>query len=88
MIKEFSHLYLGILNYYDIIITKLFRSASVDIEDCFSLVKAKQKEIDINRLIERFKKTASFDVSENAALKNLDNFIKVLRRKGVYYEKR
>jgi len=38
-IKEFAHTYLGALNYYDLIITKIFRSTSVDIEDCLALFK-------------------------------------------------
>jgi hypothetical protein len=29
-IKEFSYIYLGVLNYYDLIISKLFRGDSVD----------------------------------------------------------
>ena len=32
-VKEFTHLYLGVLNYYDIIISKLFRGAGIDMED-------------------------------------------------------
>lgn len=39
LIKEFSHIYLGILNYYDIIISKLFRGTTIDIDDCISLIK-------------------------------------------------
>src|SRR3989338_5301775 len=51
LIKEFSHIYLGALNPYDIIITKLFRYAPVDIEDCLLLMKRKADEIDVNKLI-------------------------------------
>ena len=39
--KEFSSIYLGILNYYDLIISKIFRCSSVDIQDCKALFKAK-----------------------------------------------
>ncbi len=78
-IKEFSRLYLGILNYYDIIITKLFRGASVDMEDCFMLLKARQKDIDIDKLKKRFKETASFDISVDKAIKNLEYFLKKYR---------
>lgn len=45
--KEFSSVYLGILNYYDLIISKLFRFTSTDLEDCLTLFKARHKEIDI-----------------------------------------
>lgn len=47
LVKEFNRIYLGVLNYYDIIISKLFRSTLVDIEDCLQLIKAKKKEINL-----------------------------------------
>lgn len=83
LIKEFSHIYLGILNYYDLIITKLFRATSLDIEDCLALFRAKQRELDIHYLKERFKETASFDVSEQVVNKNLKHFLRVLKREGL-----
>lgn len=46
-IKEFSYIYLGVLNYYDLIITKLFRAATIDIDDCLSLVRAQRQSIDL-----------------------------------------
>ena len=78
-VKEFDRIYLGILNYYDIIISKLFRASEVDIEDCLLLLKSKKKDIDLKRLEVRFKKTASFDVSESKVNKNLEHFLKVLK---------
>jgi hypothetical protein len=80
--KQYSHLYIGILNYYDILITKLFRSTSQDIDDCLLLMKAKGGYIKLKRFIERFKKTASFDVSEIHVNKNLEYFLKILAVKG------
>ena len=44
LIKEFNHIYLGVLNYYDIIISKLFRGTAVDVDDCLALVKSKSKD--------------------------------------------
>lgn len=84
--KEFSQIYLGILNYYDIFVTKLFRATSVDIEDCLLLFKAKRSEIDTEKLIRRFRGTASFDVSEEPVLKNMDYFLSVLKKEGLYHE--
>ena len=78
LIKEFDKIYLGVLNYYDIIITKLFRATSVDIEDCLMLLRSKKSEIDIKLLEKRFKETASFDVSEDRVNKNLEHFLKVV----------
>ncbi len=85
--REFSMIYLGILNYYDILISKLFRCTSVDIEDCLLLVKAKRSAIDIEIFIERFKETASFDISEDKVIKNLEHFLKILRREKIYESK-
>lgn len=79
-VKEFSHIYLGVLNYYDIIISKLFRATSVDIEDCLLLIKIKQKEIDLEKLVSRFKETASFDVSEEKVIKHLEYFLKLIKK--------
>jgi len=80
MVKEFDKIYLGILNYYDIIITKLFRGSEVDMEDCLMLLKSKKNEADIVYLEKRFKETASFDVSEDKVNKNLEYFLKRLKK--------
>jgi len=82
-IKELNLIYLGVLNYYDIIISKLFRGTSVDIEDCLALIKHKRSEIDMNLLTARFRKTASFDVSEDKVNKNFSYFVSILNKKGV-----
>lgn len=83
LVKEYSYIYLGVLNFYDIIISKLFRATSVDAEDCLMLIKAKKREIDIDNLISRFRTTASHDVSEVKVNKNLDYFLRHARREGV-----
>lgn len=83
MVKEFSRLYLGVLNHYDILISKLFRAASVDIEDCLMLIKIRRQEIDIDRFIRRFKETASYNVSEEKVNKNLSHFLKILAKEGL-----
>ena len=83
LIKEFSHVYLGVLNYYDLIISKLFRGDSVDIKDCLSLVRAKTKDIDLRLLETRFKETASFDISEEKVNKNLGHFLKIIKEQGL-----
>ncbi|MCX5702573.1 MAG: hypothetical protein NTW64_06355 [Candidatus Omnitrophica bacterium] len=88
LVKEFNRIYLGVLNYYDIVISKLFRATSIDIEDCIMLIKDKRKEIDMKRLEQRFKETASFDVSEDKVNKNFEHFLKVLKKEGLINEKR
>lgn len=81
-VKEFSYIYLGVLNYYDILTTKLFRAASIDIDDCMALIKAKSPEIDIEKFTEHFRETASFDVSEEKVNKNLEHFLRLLKKEG------
>lgn len=83
LVKEFSNIYLGVLNYYDLIISKLFRATEVDIDDCVALLKSKRKEIALKRLEYRFRKTASFDVSEDKVNKNLDHFLRILKKEGL-----
>lgn len=84
LIKEFSHIYLGVLNCYDIIISKLFRGTGIDNEDCLVLVKNKRKEIDLIRLEERLRKTASYDVSEDKVIQNWEYFAQLLLKEGLY----
>jgi len=83
LVKEFSNIYLGVLNYYDIMISKLFRGDSVDMEDCLALVKNKRDEIDLERFKKRFHETAVYDVSEEKVLRNLENFLRVLKKEGL-----
>ncbi len=85
--KEFSRIYLGILNYYDIIISKVFRATDVDIGDCILLIKSKRKELDFRRLEKRFRETAAFDISEDRVNKNFDSFVKVIKKERLLREK-
>ncbi|MFZ5800070.1 MAG: DUF6036 family nucleotidyltransferase [Candidatus Omnitrophota bacterium] len=83
LVKEFERIYLGVLNYYDLIISKLFRAASADIEDCLLLLRTKRSDIDLERLKRRFQETASFDVSEEKVNKNLAHFLRLLEKEGL-----
>ncbi|MFA5144542.1 MAG: hypothetical protein WC723_00825 [Candidatus Omnitrophota bacterium] len=86
-VKEFDRIYLGVLNYYDIVISKLFRATAIDIDDCLVLVRDKNKDIDFKQLEKRFKETASFDVSEDKVNKNFEHFLKILKKEGLINEK-
>ncbi len=83
LVKEFSRIYLGVLNYYDIIISKLFRGTAIDNEDCLALLKAKRSEIDLVKLEKRFRETASYDVSEEAVIKNWEHFLRLVKKEVV-----
>ena len=87
LVKEFDRIYLGVLNYYDIVISKLFRATAIDIDDCLALVRDKKKDIDFKQLEKRFRETASFDVSENKVNKNFEHFLKILKKEGLFNEK-
>jgi len=83
-VKEFSHIYLGVLNYYDIIISKIFRGTRIDNDDCLSLLRVKKNEIDLGKLERRFRKTASYDVSEASVIKNWEHFLSLAKKEAVY----
>jgi hypothetical protein len=84
ILMEFSHLYIGILNDYDLISSKLMRGTSVDFEDCLRLAEARREEIDIERLIHHFNEMVSYDVAEYRLRPNIDHFLVLLREKGLY----
>ena len=87
LVKEFDRIYLGVLNYYDIVISKLFRATAIDIDDCLVLVRDKKKDIDFKQLEKRFKETAAFDVSEDKVNKNFEHFLEILKKEGLITEK-
>jgi hypothetical protein len=78
--KEFSSVSLGILNYYDLMISKIFRFTSTDLEDCLALFKAKHKEIDIEKLKKRFLETSSYDISDEKNKRNFEYFLIILKK--------
>lgn len=81
-LKEFSHIYLGILNYYDLIISKIFRATLIDIDDFLNLFRAKHKEIDYEKLKSRFYETSSYDISDDKHKRNFEDFLTKLRKEG------
>ena len=84
LLKEFSRLYIGILNDYDLIASKLFRGASVDFEDCLMLTKAHKDKIDIKLFEQHFKEMAMYDISEKRITKHLERFLNLLGEEKIY----
>jgi hypothetical protein len=82
--REFSHLYVGILNDYDLISSKLMRGTRVDFEDCLGLAEAHREEINIERLIHHFHEMVSYDVAEYRLRSNIEHFLVLLRERGLY----
>ena len=66
------------LNTVDLIISKMFRGAGVDREDCLTLVR--EERLDFNRLEKRYRETAQYDVGEEKAMKNWDLLMGDLKR--------
>lgn len=81
-LKEFAHIYLGILNYYDLMISKIFRGTTVDMDDCLALFKTRHREIDTGHLKDRFYETSSYDVSDEKNKRNFQNFLSILDKEG------
>jgi hypothetical protein len=84
LLKEFSHLYIGILNEYDLIASKLFRGLDVDFEDCLMLVKARKDKIDIKRVEQHVKELARYDISENRIVVHIEHFLNLLRKEKLH----
>ena len=84
LFKEFSQLYIGILNPYDLIASKLFRGTDVDFEDCLMLVKARKDSIDIKRVEKHSKELASFDISEKRITSYIEDFLDLLKKEGLH----
>jgi len=74
-VREYSRLYVGVLNDYDLITSKLLRGTSVDFDDCRALAEGRHGGIDLCRLAERFKETALCYPGEDRLLKNLEIFL-------------
>lgn len=76
---ELSHLYIGILNDYDLISSKLMRGTRVDYEDCVMLATAHKDVLDLERLTAHFHKMVSYDVAEERLKPNIGHFLELLR---------
>ena len=74
--QRVGRIYIGILNFYDLISSKLFRGTTVDFDDCLSLVKASGDEIDKERLVRHYKEMASYEIAEERIKGHIDSFLK------------
>ncbi|OGX06327.1 MAG: hypothetical protein A3G87_01615 [Omnitrophica bacterium RIFCSPLOWO2_12_FULL_50_11] len=77
-IREWSKLYLGVLNPADLIISKMFRGSGADFDD--SLVLLQKEKVDLKRLEKRYKETAKYDVSEARVLRNLEVLLNKVKK--------
>lgn len=77
-IQEWDKIYLGTLNGYDLIISKMFRGDEIDIED--SLLLLQNEKMDLEKLKKRFKETAQYEVNEEKMLGNLDRLLARMKK--------
>lgn len=74
-VKEFYYISLGVLNDYDLIVSKLFRGTSVDFDDCELLVSAHKEELDFAKLKAHFFEILSYhSIGENRIKGHWDSF--------------
>ncbi len=84
LLMRFSHLYIGILNNFDLIASKLIRGSSVDFQDCTMLIRARRDKISIESLVAHCREIASYDVAAERVGKHIDYFIEHLREENLY----
>jgi len=80
---ELSRIYVGVLNDYDLISSKLMRGTPVDYDDCIKLFEAHSKTIDFERLSAHYKELVSYDISVDRISKNIDIFVEKLKESGL-----
>lgn len=84
VLVEYSRLYIGILNNYDLICSKLMRGTTVDFEDCVTLVDMHKDKIDLGQLAEHFNELLLYEVAAARLQPNIDYFLKRLKERGLY----
>jgi hypothetical protein len=68
LINSWPHIYLGVLNLTDLIITKMFRGTPADREDCIAAFATGQ--VDAEKLLDRYSEAARYDLNPEKVLQN------------------
>jgi hypothetical protein len=84
LLKRYSRLYIGILNDYDLIVSKLMRGSGVDFADCLMLAEAHIGTLDVDRLVKHYNEMILYDVAEKRVKPNISYFVELLREKKLY----
>ena len=79
MIRKYRHIYLGALNLVDLIITKMFRGTSTDLDDCVAVFST--GEVDAEELLERYSEAALYDINPEKMIQNFIIFVEELALK-------
>jgi len=80
-IKKWRHIYLGVLNLQDLIITKMFRGTQVDMDDCVAAFAT--SKIDPEELLQRYAEAAKYDLNPEKMIQNFIVFAETLLDKGL-----
>ena len=78
-VKTYRHLYVGVLNDYDLAISKLFRGAEIDQADCLALIRAHREAFVLEEFEYRYRETAKYEINEEKVLRNLQAFLTLHR---------
>ncbi len=84
VLREFEHISLRVLNYYDICITKINRGDARDFEDIKYILE--KTNIQLSVLIRKFILTMDYSESENPKFK-LHEFVNFVKKLGYYITK-
>ncbi len=82
LLMEYSRLYIGILNEYDLIVSKLMRGTTVDFDDCLTLAVTLGERLDKQRLADHFDEMISYDISQDRVRPNMDVFLERLNERN------
>jgi hypothetical protein len=85
LIKKWSHIYLGALNLFDLIITKMFRGTYADREDCIATFATGQ--VDAEKLLERYFEAAQYELNPERAMQNFGYLADGLHEKQLISDK-
>lgn len=75
-IKSWTHIYLGVLNRIDLIITQLFRGTDADMKDCIAIFKTWQVEAE--DLLERYANVSNKDAHPDQRMQTFMTFVEKL----------
>ena len=81
LFREYSRLYIGILNEYDLIVSKLMRGTTVDFDDCLALAASLGEKLDRQRLADHFDEMISYDISQDRIRPNMAIFLERLNER-------
>ena len=79
LIKKWTHIYLGVLNLIDLIITKMFRGNQVDKDDCIAAFATGQ--VNADELFDRYSETARYDLNPDKVMQNFSSLAEGLSEK-------